>query len=125
MLKLNLYLGLSGLLLGGMFVVGSAAQAMPTQATITIAENPAGKKANLGNSSSIGTLEVTPEAKSQLETPAKPTPGTTIQLPNSEEGFVEQALNNFMGVRGRSQSMDPTVGEIKINRGFGLIRTDL
>jgi hypothetical protein len=117
----SLFLG-SLLALGSTMTAAQVAQAKPTQGTVTTVD--AQNRRNLGNSATIGTLEVAPEVKSELE--AAPTVATTtptIELPNSNEDIMQRALRNLGG--NRPSVGEPSIGDIRINRGFGFIRTDL
>jgi hypothetical protein len=117
----SLFLG-SLLALGSTMTAAQVAQAKPTQGTVTTVD--AQNRRNLGNSATIGTLEVAPEVKSELE--AAPTVATTtptIELPNSNEDIMQRALRNLGG--NRPSAGEPSIGDIRINRGFGFIRTDL
>jgi hypothetical protein len=60
----SLFLG-SLLALGSTMTAAQVAQAKPTQGTVTTVD--AQNRRNLGNSATIGTLEVAPEVKSELE----------------------------------------------------------
>jgi hypothetical protein len=123
----KLCLGFSSLLLGGMFFVGSVAQAKPAQGTVTTVETQSGKNKNLGNSASIGTLEVSPETKSELGNSIILPTVSNIQIPNSEQDQdpMQRTLNNLGNRDGRAPALEPAIGDIRINRGFGFIRTDL
>lgn len=107
--------GLGGIMLVGMLSV-SAAQAMPPV--------PAAKP-NLGNSASIGTLEVSPEAKSNLAPNASAPSSSVIVLPEPTDdfSFLERALNNLAGNPGRT--IQPALFETRPNKAPGFIRTNL
>jgi hypothetical protein len=73
----------------------------------------------------MGTLEVTPEAKSSLTpAPAAKNPGV-ISLPesNDEFDFLERALANLAGKRDRT--IKPALFDTRPAYGPGFIRTDL
>jgi hypothetical protein len=131
MTQFKLYLGLFSLLLGSVLSIGSSlgvvAQAKPAEGTVTTVQTQTGKNKNLGNSATIGTLEVSPATKSELETPVVQPTVSNIQLPNSnqEQDPVQRTLNNLGGRDNRTPALEPAIGDIRINRGFGFIRTDL